>query len=75
MNCCHVVLTTTQQRDYYSSVAQQHNNETVAQEPTVGTTLMVPESLWKRLRIESTERRVSQQKLWIQALEEFLDRK
>lgn len=56
-------------------MAQQNNKPKVAQkEPTVGTTLNVPESVWKRLRNLATNLRTSQQSLWIQALREFLDR-
>jgi hypothetical protein len=59
---------------YYRTV-EQNNGPTVARtEETVGTTLMVPVDTWKALRTLATDRRVSQQSLWLQAMTEFLER-
>jgi hypothetical protein len=57
-------------------VAAQNNmtTSTVAQSTeTVGTTLNVPVSLWKRVRNLATHRRVHAQSLWIESMTQYLD--
>jgi predicted transcriptional regulator len=54
-----------------STVAQQDGEKAG---PEIQASFRIPGLLWKRVRNLATERVVSQQSLWIQAMTEFLDR-
>lgn len=56
--------------NHMDTLTQTNGKETA----TVTTTVAVPESLWKRVRNMATERRVSANSLWLQAMTEFLER-
>lgn len=44
-------------------------------EPTVAVSVAAPESVWKRVRSLSGDRRVSAQTIWLEAIAEYLERR
>ena len=49
-------------------------NSTSETDEAIATTVKVPLSMWRRVRNLSTDRRASQQAIWLKAMEEYIDR-
>jgi predicted DNA-binding ribbon-helix-helix protein len=58
------------------AVANNKPTDTVSQENVemVATTVSLPEPLWKAVKMLAADRRVSAQSIWIEAIQQYLER-